>query len=218
MGIIQYYPLSRVKTGFTTAGGAFLLDGKPYKGPYYITYTGEVFAGKNPVIGENKLLTPINTNNDLRVSGVSSIDSYNGLARNSAQANQTADPSYQEGFARLKQIVPHYPKPLEPDYTRGYFKRYFAKRVSDRGYIIEVSYNDWNTIQSKGDPSYESYETTDMLWQLTGPLKDTRVSQYQVKGGVFDTNKRVTEGKAKSFIGLLEFIGGDYTKFARVTE
>ncbi len=218
MGIIQYYPLSRVRTGFTTTGGIYLLDGKPYKGPYYIAYTGEVFAGKNPVIGDNRLLTPLqSSNNGLTLSGITSIDSYNSLARNSAQSNQTIDPSYKEGFAKLKQINPYYPAPSETDYGRGYFKRYFAKRVVDNGYILEISYEDWNTIQSKQDASYENYEITDMLWQLTGPLKDTRVSQYQVKGGVLDTNKRVTEGKAKNFIGLIEFIGGDYTKFARIT-
>jgi hypothetical protein len=56
-----------------------------------------------------------------------------------------------------------------------------------------------------------------MLWQLTGPLNDTRISQYQIKGGVFNTNKRVTEAKQKSFRGIIEFIGGDYIKFARIT-
>jgi hypothetical protein len=57
-----------------------------------------------------------------------------------------------------------------------------------------------------------------MFWQLTGPKNDKRVSQYQIIGGVYDTNKRVTEGKAKGFIGIVEFIGGDYTKFAKLTE
>jgi len=61
------------------------------------------------------------------------------------------------------------------------------------------------------------YEYTTLLWQLTGPLHNTRVSQYQVKGGVYDTNKRVTEARAIGFVGLIAFIGGDYTKFARIT-
>jgi hypothetical protein len=56
-----------------------------------------------------------------------------------------------------------------------------------------------------------------MLWQLTGPLNDTRISQYQIQGGVFDTNKRVTEAKQKGFNGIIDFIGGDYTKFAKIT-
>ncbi len=62
-----------------------------------------------------------------------------------------------------------------------------------------------------------AYETADILWQLTGPLNNKRISQYQVQGGVYDTNKRVTEAEAKTFRGLVEFIGGDYTKFARIT-
>ena len=66
-------------------------------------------------------------------------------------------------------------------------------------------------------PNMLSYETTSMLWQLTGPLNDTRVSQYQITGGVFDTNRRVTLAKEKSFTGIVEFIGGDYIKFAKIT-
>lgn len=248
--MIQYYPLSRVRTGFTTAGGVYLLDGKPYKGPYYVTYTGEAFAGKNPVVGDNRQLVPVGaatqtaaseveqrtsvdsffpqnatelvaqdgSRTGIRAKGVASIDSYNGLARNSGRVDQI-DPIYLTNrFARLKQIVPYYPIVTEADYKKGFFKRYFAKRIVDNGYVMEVSLEDWGKISTKQDQSYENYEVTDMLWQLTGPLKDTRISQYQVKGGVFDTNKRITEAKAKSFIGLIEFIGGDYTKFARITE
>ena len=57
-----------------------------------------------------------------------------------------------------------------------------------------------------------------MLWQLTGPMYDTRKSQYQIVGGVYTTNKRVTEAKQVGFRGITEFIGGDYTKFAKITD
>ena len=83
-------------------------------------------------------------------------------------------------------------------------------------YIMEISYTDWATIKSKED--YEDYQTIELFWQLTGPLNDKRISQYQIKGGVYDTNKRITEGKAKGFNGLVDYIGGDYTKYARITE
>jgi nitric oxide reductase activation protein len=40
---------------------------------------------------------------------------------------------------------------------------------------------------------------------------------YRGDYGVYDTNKRVTEAKQKTFRGIVEFIGGDYVKFARIT-
>jgi hypothetical protein len=95
--------------------------------------------------------------------------------------------------------------------------RYFAKRIADKGYIMEISYEDYTLLKSNTDKTYADYEATDMMWQLTGPLKDTRVSQYQIKGGIETTNERITKAKAKTFIGLVEFIGGNYTKYAKVT-
>ena len=107
---------------------------------------------------------------------------------------------------------------MESDYQVGSFIRYFAKNISGPGYIFEISQGDYANIQNGLSPiDFRIYETTSMLWQLTGPLKDTRVSQYQIKGGVYDTNKRITEQKALTFRGLIEFIGGEYTKFAKIT-
>lgn len=57
-----------------------------------------------------------------------------------------------------------------------------------------------------------------MLWKLTGPLNNKRVSQYDTRAGIIDTNKRLVETKNKTFIGLKEFIGEDYAKFSRPTE
>ena len=125
-----------------------------------------------------------------------------------------------DGLARtnLQDIKPYYPIPVTLDYQVGYFTRYFAKIVTGPGYIFEISQSDYANIQNNNLPiNFRVYETTNMLWQLTGPLTDTRVSQYQIKGGIITTNKRVTEQKSLSFKGLVEFIGGDYTKFARPT-
>jgi hypothetical protein len=107
---------------------------------------------------------------------------------------------------------------IESYYQTGYFTRYFAKKVNMNSYIMEISEDDWTNITNNEDLTYEDYEVMEMFWQLVGPKNDQRVSQYQVNAGVYDTNKRVTEGKAKSFNGLVEYIGGDYTKYARITE
>lgn len=221
MAFIKYYPLSRIQTGLYSRG-SYLLNGQPYTGAYYLTYKGEAYTGANPTVGGNELLVeqpdvnpPINARGrpSLVTRRLDIHDHESALAtafyRASKDTGKETEPS-------LKQIVPYYPIVLESDYKRGYFMRYFAKRIADKGYIMEISYNDWIRIRNENDPTYQEYEVEDMMWQLVGPMYDTRISQYQVKGGVYTTNKRVTEGNAKNFIGLVEFIGGDYTKFARV--
>lgn len=215
--MLRYYPLTRIITNRYTRGNEFALEnGKPYSGRYYTTYTGESFTGINPVIGASEPLFPLSlerTQRDFRTNFLTG-----DYTPNSAIPYETTTKRFELESNRLQELTPYYPAPSEDDYQRGYFTRYFAKNVSGPGYIFEISKKDWSMIQNGETPdNVLAYETADMLWQLTGPKNNRRVSQYQVQGGVYDTNKRVTEGEAKTFRGLVEFIGGDYTKFARIT-
>ena len=217
--MIKYYPLTRIKTDLYTRGTTYKLpNGKPYTGKYYLTYDGRAFAGANPVVGTNDELTRLDVNAD---SSSPTLGANPSIAGN-FQYNEynVAISQNTDGVARtnLDDIKPYYPLPIASDYQLGYFTRYFAKNVTGPGYIFEISQSDYANIQNNLLPAnFRVYETTSMLWQLTGPLRDTRVSQYQIKGGIIDTNKRVTEQKSLTFKGLVEFIGGDYTKFAKPT-
>lgn len=207
--MIRYYPLTRIIPNLYTRGNEFITsDGKPYTGRYYKTYDGKNFTGINPVLGTNQLLTPVE---DVRITSRSSR-AY--IAASTQNIEQLATVSN----TVLERLDSYFPIPIPSDYSRGYFTRYFAKNVTGPQYIIEISQMDYSQLENGNvSPNMLKYETTSMLWQLTGPLNDTRVSQYQITGGVFDTNRRVTLAKEKSFYGIVEFIGGDYTKFAKIT-
>ena len=217
--MIKYYPLTRIKQNLYTRGTAFKLpNGKPYTGRYYVLYDGKAFTGANPVVGTNELLSPINTSLDsssptiganTSIAGNFQFNEYNAAKTNNTQTTSESN---------LVELKPFYPVVVEADYQLGYFTRYFAKNVTGPGYIIEISQNDFANVSNGAyATNVLAYEVTSLLWQLTGPLKDTRVSQYQIKGGVYDTNLRVTTAKSVGFRGLVEYIGGDYTKFARIT-
>lgn len=215
---LRYYPLSRIMQNLYTRGDEYQTeDGNAYSGKYYKTYDGKVYTGINPVLGDNRLLIPITRDKVEHGGGreqTLSTETYANLPQNINQF--TLNPETEAGV--LTELAPYYPTPLESDYARGYFTRYFAKTVSGPGYVFEISNADWTKLQNREfNNNILGYESINMLWQLTGPLNDRRVSQYQVQGGVSDTNKRVTENTNKRFRGLLEFIGGDYTKFARIT-
>lgn len=207
---IKYYPLTRVITNLYTSGGLlFTPDGKSYVGRYYQTYDGQRYTGISPAVG---------TNLPLAVPTPPQARNVEDRRYRTAQPQNNVIGIPEEDDAQLIELLPYYPIPVEPDYTRGYFTRYFAKNVSGPGYVVEISPSAYANIQDGNvSPIILAYETTSMLWQLTGPLNDKRVSQYQIIGGVYDTNKRVTEAKAKGFVGLLTFINGDYTKFAKIT-
>lgn len=200
---VRYYPASRIKTGLKTGGNQYLLNGKPYKGVYYLTYKGEAYTGQNPMTGPNELLTQIGSDNAR-------------IIRATAKSTTGIMGDRGESINALQQLIPYYPKPLESDYLRGYFTRYFAKKANSNSNLIEISYDQYITAQEENNPAFEDYLTISTLWQLTGPLNDERISQFEIRGGVYDTNKRVTENTAKGFRGLVEYIGGNYTKLARI--
>lgn len=212
-----YYPLNRIISNQYTRGDQYTTpDGKIYTGRYYITYDNNAYTGANPVIGTNLLLTPVGRDAKSHEGGRTPTRSSEAYFEGQNAGRQTDRP---DNNGRLTELTPYYPLPTNQDYARGYFTRYFAKTVSGPGYIFEISPIDFSKIQN-GDIDVENilgYETIDMLWQLTGPLNDTRISQYEIKGGVLSTNKRVTEAKNKVFNGLLQFIGENYIKFARIT-
>lgn len=209
---LKYYPLTRIITNLYTRGGEYYYpDGRSYTGRYYKTYDGKVYSGVNPVVGTNVELTNLSAPTGQANTSRASYRATQSRNNKISISNQVSD-------VALAELTPYYPFPLESDYNKGYFTRYFAKTTSGPGYVVEISPTDWSNIENGYvSPMALTYETTSMLWQLTGPLNDKRVSQYQVIGGVYDTNKRVTESKAKGFVGLLAFIGGEYTKYAKIT-
>lgn len=212
---IKYYPSSRIKPNLYTRGDEYVLPtGEAYKGRYYLTYKNEAYTGINPVVGTNvKLLRKASNNPNLEARALAS---KGAAIVNIGEADKYTPIDVSDQI--LTELVPYFPFPISDDYSRGYFTRYFAKTVTGPGYVFEISPEDYAKIQNgQVADNVLGYESTSMIWQLTGPLNDTRVSQYQIKGGVFTTNKRVTEGKAAGFIGLLNYIGGDYTKYARIT-
>lgn len=217
---IRYYPSTRIKTDLYTRGDTYRLpNGERYSGAYYLTYDGKAYAGANPNVGTNVELVKVvldkaEQHGDGGRPKTLTTETYAAIEARSN--NKAPDSDAENGI--LQELRPYYPVPLESDYTRGYFTRYFAKQLTGPGFIIEISESDWSNLENGlTQQTFVAYEVTSMLWQLTGPLNDRRISQYQVKGGVFDTNKRVTEGKEATFRGIVSYIGGDYTKFARIT-
>ena len=207
---LRYYPTYATINNLNTSGGEFFLNGQPYTGKYYKTIDGDFYSGPNPQTGPNQKLTEIKT-----YQGTPGLNTIN-VSLNTQETLATKTNV-------LSTRIPgkpnsYYPQPTEEDYTKGYITRYFTKKENEKGYIIEISRDEYNSIvNGEADYDIRLYQVTTILWKLTGPLRSTRQSQYNVIPGIVDVNQRLTETANKNFLGIVDFIGKDYTKFARPT-
>ena len=221
---LRYYPSFRIQANQNTTGGDFTVNGKPYAGKFYTTYDGQAFSGPDPVSGPNELLTPAQKYQSSPVLSNKSLPSalVDAMAASTPGIRTISTPTTQQAYYGIGNPAggptPYYPYPLPSDYTRGYIIRYFAKKKNNAGYVIEISQQEYQSIQD-GTTQYDisMYQTGQILWKLTGPLNSVRLSQYGTRAGIIDTNKRLTETLNKTFLGITDFIGGDYTKWAKPT-
>lgn len=201
---LRYYPDFAVIKNLN-ATGQFTLNGVSYSGKYYQTFNGRYFSGPDPSTGPSEELRKIpETPNSPGLISLNLTDKQ----RNS-QIRINRIPGKPNSY---------YPQPNENDYKRGYLIRYFTKKENERGFVTEISEDEYNTIvNGTADYDISMYQTTKILWKITGPLRSQRKSQYDITPGIIDTNQRLTETANKTFLGIIDFIGGDYAKFARPT-
>jgi len=211
---VRYYPAFKIIPNQITKGGEFYLNGKSYVGLYYITYDGKVFTGANPALGPNEPLQ----------NSAPFDDSNIGLYELSKVSNNT--PGFINQMIKstnlvssgTKSLVSYFPNPIQSDYDLGYILRYFGKQVNNNGYVKEISPQQYQDIIS-ANPSYDisMLQVAQIAWKLTGPLNSIRISQYDVRAGIIDTNKRLVEATNVNLFGLIDFIGGNYSKFSKPT-
>lgn len=206
---LRYYPNSKVLTDQVSSGNELLNSkGEVYRGKYYLTYDGKVFSGPSPQIGPSEPLQ--------RNSVYPSSPLINNLGFTEQQKSELATKT------NVTNRIPgkpnsYYPQPIESDYRKGYLIRYFIKKENST-FVTEISEEEYNNIENgRADYDTRIYQTVKILWKITGPLNSQRKSQYNVIPGIIDTNKRLTETANKTFLGILDYIGGDYTKFSRPT-
>jgi hypothetical protein len=205
----RYYPTSRIVANQITKGNQLSKNGIPYVGLYYKTFDNKFYSGPNPIVGPNELLEDVNSPNKSTSDYIQrAINSQNPKSHNSQQLLNERD------NRAPKAITSYFPKPLKTDYDLGYINRYFVKKKNEKGYITEISPMVFTDIVN-GNPGYdtEMLQTQVIAWKLTGPFRSIRISQYDTKAGIYDTNERLVKAANPNFFGIIEYIGGQYDKF-----
>lgn len=209
--MIRYYPSFAIKDNQITKGNEFFLEGEPYSGKFYYDDKGNAYTGVDPVHGSNLFLTPINSTKN-------KVLSMNTRDLSSFEIEAQQNTRIQEFSSRGLEPTTYYPQPIDSDYQKGYITRYFAKKINQSGYVTEISPAEYVAF-TNGEVRYDVsfYQVVSILWKITGPLNSQRISQYDIRAGIIDTNKRLTDAAEPNFVGIVAFIGGDYTKYAKPT-
>jgi hypothetical protein len=109
-------------------------------------------------------------------------------------------------------IPSHLPKPTEKEYSIGYIKRYFTKKINEPyGSIIEISEKTYNKIISqKSEYNYALYKAIEIKWKLTSSekfLDETKSINY----------KTISQNN-KEMLGLVNLLQSNLSQFSRTTQ
>ena len=154
----MYLPKSQIKIKTTNGGELRLKDSKEvYVGIYIETSKGKFYTGNvNTKIGkELELITT--TLSIKQQNNKKNIRKYNVLKKKIKNflSNTTAIPSMKK-------------YPSENDYNKGFFQRYFSKRINGLGYQ-EIDKEVYDSIKDKGKKyDYNLYEVGSIRWNLKG--------------------------------------------------
>jgi len=151
---MAYIPKSKVNI-LDTPGGEFInkLTGASYIGKYLELSNGKYYEGSNPKQLGQELIIPLVSN---QLGNSNDFEIYSNLK-----------PQTTKFQSQVKTIYPTKSIPTDKDYTRGYYTRYFTRKVNEpRGYI-EIDQDTFNAIgQRKKTYDYNLYEVGSFTWNL----------------------------------------------------
>ena len=177
----MYIPLFKQTSEKYTDGKSFIEQetGKPYKGFYIETSSGEIYSGRVYSRGVSKKLIRSITNTG---ANTPIPEEYDFIKRDTTALN-------------LKTTLPvptHIPTKR---YEDKYIYRYFAQRKADRS-IIEISNEVFLELKSESTVyHYPSYSILQMVWYVGSPIEDRTISGVLQKGSLTKNREEITKAE-----------------------
>ena len=190
---MTYIPKKLINKGLYATGDDFVdpSNGKPYRGPYHSSFSGNLFSGVDQYDPNKKLLIPNPDKSQnikpTRVINTPQTRNYENLNdKNSNLLKYGKDP---QSFT---------PKPIIKDYERGSITRYFAKRVTEKpNRIIEINLQAYNSLESRdGAYNYAVWRVSKIIWRISGK------SEQEVES----TNRNSINRLNKSYPGIKSYL------------
>jgi len=157
---MAYLPKSKIKIKTAIKDELVFLNGNPFQGQYIATNSGRFYAGTNHLI-LGKELKP--------APKPPTYGGYGNLDKSiDVHIHNILLPPVNNFVSSTRTISTSKPQPTEKDYTKGYYQRYFVKRINDFNYK-EINKDTYNSILTR-DGKYDHYlnEVGKLNWHLKG--------------------------------------------------
>ena len=165
---MAYIPKSKINI-LDTPGGEFInkSTGASYIGKYLELSNGKYYEGSNPKQLGQELIIPLVSN---QLGNSNDFEIYSNLK-----------PQTTKFQSQVKTIYPTKSIPTDKDYTRGYYTKYFTRKVNEpRGYM-EIDQDTFNSIgQRKKTYDYNLYEVGLLTWNLKNGTRKSNFTNLQI--------------------------------------
>ena len=167
---MSYFPKSKVNIKEASTGEfIFKSNRKPFMGKYLELSNGKYYAGTNTTNLGNEIIKAIEESSNNSMGTSFSVQKYNLLK-----------PKNNKFLKSTKQIPINKPTPTEQDYQRGYYNRYFAKRINHPKSYIEINTATVKKIQEKSEYNYRLYEVGSIIWALKNGTRKTNKNNLKL--------------------------------------
>lgn len=167
---MAYFPKSKINIK-ETSGDEFIyaISKKPYKGFYIEFSDGSYYAGKNP----RNLGEPIKKPDVV-------LNSF-GDSKDFQKHRLIKNGIYQK-LKKHKEIPTLKNIPTENDYERGYYSRYFVKRINSKFRFMEINKETYNSmIKKENKYDYNLYIPGSIIWDLTNSMESNKLSLIKLE-------------------------------------
>ena len=167
---MPYFPKSKVNIKEALIGEfRYKNSTESFSGKYLELSTGKFFAGTD-VINLGREIVKITEDPSNNIIG-SDYDS---------QKFSILSPKKKKFLKNTKVIPPSKNIPTEEDYQRGYYTRYFVKRINQPKRYIEVSFDVVKKLQEKKDYDYNLYKIGSIIWALKNGTRKTNKNSLKL--------------------------------------
>lgn len=164
-------PKSQIKIKSTSGDEFKSFKGQIYIGEYMETSNGKFYAGTdNYSLFSSNQLYPISKESSKQLVRNSYIKKFDIIKKNI------------KDFLKNTQPIPSMKKyPLMNDYEKGYFIRYFTKRINSKGYqeIEKITYD--SIVNKEGKYDHNLYEVGNIKWFLIDNVFKKNANSIQLK-------------------------------------
>jgi hypothetical protein len=195
-----YYPKSSIVENLYTPGGKYMLEnGTAYSGQYHKYDTGEVYTGAIWDPNTSQKLLPLSNSAIPKIQRASQPQ-FNHFVNSDLNVRKYSNPKSEISI------------PIESDFDRGYYYRYFCEKRNEPSHIYEISNNSYISYGKPSGINEFLYKRGRVRWTLVGDEFDIYENNRIIRYGVLNQNYREVFALSKSF-PYIHSVFGDYRQF-----